>query len=275
MSSCQVPPRTLAVWCPDWPVVAAVLSTETAAGTSPRGTSIVDVADTRARAVAVVFANRVVACSAAARVEGVRRGQRRREAQSRVPDLELHPHDPARDARVFEPVVAAVEAVVPGVEVLRPGLAVVAVKGATRYFGSEPRVARVVAAAVRDVGHESWLGVADGSFAAVQAAYSSRSQPAARDAAGAGSRSAVRAVDEAGAPSSALGEPGVGHRPAMRAGSGAGAPSGTIGAGDAHPPLPAGPSIIVPAGAAQASWRRCPCRRSRTTSWPTCSSVSA
>lgn len=183
----ELPPRTLAVWCPDWPVVAAVLSTETATGTFA--------ADPQSRPVAVVFANRVVACSAAARVEGVRRGQRRREAQSRVPDLEIHPHDPARDARAFEPVVAAVEAVVPGVEVLRPGLAVVAARGATRYFGSETRVGRVVAGAVRDAGHESRLGVADGSFTAVQAAYSSVSRHA--------------LLAEAGVRAPAPGEPGV------------------------------------------------------------------
>ena len=61
--------RTLVVWCPDWPVVAAGL---------PPGTPV-----------AVVHANRVVACSPAARDDGVRRGQRRREAQGRCPTLEV------------------------------------------------------------------------------------------------------------------------------------------------------------------------------------------
>lgn len=159
----ECPARTLAVWCPDWPVVAAMQSTESSTGF---------IGDVRQdRFAAVVFANRVVACSAAARAEGVRRGQRRREAQSRVPDLEIFPHDPTRDARAFEPVVAAVEELVPGVEIVRPGLAVVGVKGATRYFGSEVRVGRAVAGAVRDTGHGARLGFADGSFTAVQAAY--------------------------------------------------------------------------------------------------------
>ena len=56
---------------------------------------------------AVVLANRVVACTPAARAEGVRRGLRKREAQGRCPQLVVVADDPARDARAFEPVVAA------------------------------------------------------------------------------------------------------------------------------------------------------------------------
>ena len=119
----------------------------------------------------VISANHVVASSAAARAEGVRRGQRRREAQSRVPDLVVLAADPARDARAFEPVVAAVEELAPGIEILRPGLAVVAAKGAARYFGGEEPLIDVLAGVVADVGHEARFGVADGTFAAVQAAY--------------------------------------------------------------------------------------------------------
>ncbi|MGZ4521424.1 MAG: Y-family DNA polymerase, partial [Mycobacteriaceae bacterium] len=65
--------RTLALWCPDWPAVTAAV----AAGLP---------AD---RPVAVVSANRVVACTAGARAEGVRRGLRRREAQGRCPELHV------------------------------------------------------------------------------------------------------------------------------------------------------------------------------------------
>ena len=43
--------------------------------------------------------------------------------------------DPDRDARLFEPVAAAIDAVAPGVEVLRPGLLVLAARGVSRYFG--------------------------------------------------------------------------------------------------------------------------------------------
>nr|BFE75328.1 hypothetical protein GCM10020092_086290 [Actinoplanes digitatis] len=113
--------RTLLVWCPDWPVMAA---------------EIVDGVPA-AEAVVVLRGNRVLACSEAARAEGVRRGLRRREAQSRCPHLVVVEHDPGRDARAFEPVVAAVEEVAVGVEVIRPGACALAARGPARYFGGE------------------------------------------------------------------------------------------------------------------------------------------
>jgi protein ImuB len=121
-------PRMVVVWCPDWPVVAA--------GAPPDSLT------------AVVHANRVVACSAAARAEGVRPGLRRREAQGRCPELELLAHDQARDARAFEPVLVAVERLTPWVEVLRPGECAFPARGAARYHGGEPALAVTVTAAV-------------------------------------------------------------------------------------------------------------------------------
>ena len=110
----------LAIWCMDWPAVAAAA----AAGLPPTSP------------VAVTLANRVIACSASARAAGVRRGLRRREAQARCPQLHVVTADPARDARHFEDVTAAVDYLVPRAEVLRPGLLVLPVRGAARYFGS-------------------------------------------------------------------------------------------------------------------------------------------
>ena len=75
----------------------------------------------RTSPVAVVHANRVVATSPAARAEGVARHQRRREAQGRCPALVVVEQDLARDARAFEPVVAALDALTPRVELTRPG----------------------------------------------------------------------------------------------------------------------------------------------------------
>ena len=95
--------RTLLAWCPDWPVIAVGL------------TEGVDVHGP----VAVLHANRVLACSPAARVEGIRRGLRKREAQSRYPNLVVVTHDPGRDARAFEPVVAAMVARPPQDALLR------------------------------------------------------------------------------------------------------------------------------------------------------------
>src|SRR5207237_1775275 len=97
----MTPTRTLVIWCPDWPVTAAGFE----AG----------------EPVAVLFANRVVACSAAARAGGVRRGPRRRQAEARCPGVGVTQHDPHRDARALAPLLAAVRAVWPRAAIGRPG----------------------------------------------------------------------------------------------------------------------------------------------------------
>jgi protein ImuB len=145
--------RVLAVWCPDWPVAAAgVPSTEP---------------------VAVLDAGRVLACSAAARAEGVRQGQRRRQAQECCPELELIAHDRDRDARAFEPVLVAVESLTPRIEVLRPGACAFPARGAARYHGGEEAlIAKIEATVDRVLGDlgRCRVGIADGRFAAGLAA---------------------------------------------------------------------------------------------------------
>ncbi|HMC51850.1 MAG TPA: DNA polymerase Y family protein [Acidimicrobiales bacterium] len=158
MSSGMTSTRTLVLWCPDWAVTAAGVSPEVPA--------------------AVLVANRVEVCSAAARREGVRRGLRRREAQACCPDLLVIEHDLGRDARAFEPVVAAAAPFTPRVEVLRPGVCAFATRGPSRYFGGDRALAaRVAKAASRAVeattgtgGCEARVGIADGLFAAALAA---------------------------------------------------------------------------------------------------------
>jgi protein ImuB len=131
--------RTLAVWGPDWPVIAA--------GGQPD------------LPVAVVASGRILVCSAAARLEGVRRGQRLRDAQSRCPDLRVHPDDPSRDTRAFESVAACVEDLIPGIELVRPGLLVVAARGAARYYDGElALLAKVARAVADDTGRDVQLG---------------------------------------------------------------------------------------------------------------------
>ena len=152
------PQRTIAVWCPDWPVTAARTAAELA-GEVPA---------------AVVTANRVVACSYPARMAGVRRGLRRREAQGRCPELAVLARNEAAEARLFEPVVAALESIAPGVEVTRPGLAAIGMQGPTRYFGGEAGVLHALSRAVAEqlpmLATDLLIGVADGAFAAEQAA---------------------------------------------------------------------------------------------------------
>jgi len=148
------PPRMAAVWCPDWPVTVA----RAEAGLP------------ESEPIAVLTANRVVACSHAARRQGIRRGMRRREAQARCPELAIQPRNSAAEARAFEPVLAAIESVALGVELGRPGLAMIGVRGATRYFGGETAVVHALAQAIAEHTTDVLIGVADGAFAAEQAA---------------------------------------------------------------------------------------------------------
>ncbi|WP_308209394.1 DNA polymerase Y family protein [Allokutzneria sp. A3M-2-11 16] len=100
----------------------------------------------------------------------MRRGQRRRQAQRACPALELVADDPDRDARVFEPVTAAVEGLTPGVEVVRAGVVAVPARGPSRYFGGEEAVAELLVDRVAEAGVECQVGVADGLFTATLAA---------------------------------------------------------------------------------------------------------
>ncbi|MGH9276992.1 MAG: DNA polymerase Y family protein, partial [Acidimicrobiales bacterium] len=136
----------LVVWYPDWPVVA-----QGHAADEP---------------VAVVEAGRVVACSVAARAEGVERGLRRRQAEARCPALSVIDRDLAAEARAFEPVVAAAESFTPRVEILRPGACAFATRGPSRYHGGDEALAAQVSEAIAGCR----VGVADGRFAAERAA---------------------------------------------------------------------------------------------------------
>ena len=118
------PVRTLVAWCPDWPVVATGVPLDEPS--------------------AVLLANRVIAASPEARVHGVVRGLRRRAAQARCPELSVHDRDEAKEARLFEPVVAVLDDITPRVEVARPGVCALVSQGPSRYFGGEEVVAGLV-----------------------------------------------------------------------------------------------------------------------------------
>ncbi len=150
------PLRVLVALWPDWPTCAA--------GVDPGVPA------------AVVAANRVVAATAAARMERVVVGLRRREAQARCPDLVVVTADPDRDARAWEPVVAAVETLTPLVEILGPGALVLATRGPSRYFGGDAALARRVRSLAEAAAGSGGcrVGVADGRFAASLAAEAAR-----------------------------------------------------------------------------------------------------
>lgn len=138
------------VWCPDWPVVSWGVPLDEPA--------------------AVLVANRVVACSPAARAEGVAVGQRRRDAQGRCPELAVLDRDPDREARLFEPVAAALDALTPRVEVTGPGLVGFPTRGPSRFFGGDDALAELALEQIRPVVSRRVpirIGIADGVFAAL------------------------------------------------------------------------------------------------------------
>lgn len=120
----------------------------------------------------VLHANRVVAATPAARADGIREGLRRREAQSRCPAVRVVEEDGGRDARAWEPAVAAVESLSPAVEVTGAGELVLATRGPSRYFGGDAALGELVWRTIDEAsGQEGCLvGIADGRFAASLAA---------------------------------------------------------------------------------------------------------
>ncbi len=155
VESAAEPPssRQLVVWVPDWPLVA--LTSEN--GHDPR------------TPIAVIEKGEVFACSEAARIEGVRRGMRKRDAAARCPGLELLDRHPESEIRTFELVLAQLEEITAGVAPIRPGLCAMAVP--SRFYGSEQAAAAVVAEHLVTLGiWDCRFGIADGRFAAEQAA---------------------------------------------------------------------------------------------------------
>ena len=151
--------RMAVVWCPDWPVVSWGIPLDEPA--------------------IVTVANRVVATSPAARADGVRLGQRRRDAQSRCPDVAVLERDAAREARLFEPVVATLEALTPRIEVSGPGLVGFPTRGPSRFFGGDEALADQMRSVVEPIlarRGEARIGIADGVFAARLAARSRRAR---------------------------------------------------------------------------------------------------
>jgi protein ImuB len=149
--------RSVVARVPDWPVVAAGHGAD--------------------EAVLVISANRVVATSAAARAAGAAVGLRRREAQRRCPDALLVTADASRDARVFEPCAAALDAVTPRVEVVEPGTVAFGTRGPSRFHGGDAALGRLVAevlVAARPTPGPVRVGIGDGTFTAACASRPGR-----------------------------------------------------------------------------------------------------
>ena len=192
------PERAIVLWCPDWPIIAAARS---------HGFALSAV-------VALIEKGVVFACSAAARSEGVRRGMRVREAQSRCPDVQVFDYEPALDIRSFEPVLEAIEEAMPGVQLLKPGTCAIRARGPAKYYGGEEEAALWLLDALDELGITGGrVGIADGPFTAEHAARSTANP---RSGAHSHSQGRIRIVPEGGSarflaavPVGLLGEPAL------------------------------------------------------------------
>src|SRR6478672_12817556 len=119
--------RVMVVWCPDWPVIAAAADLDRPAGTP----------------IAVITKGAVLACSPAARAEGVRRGMRKRDASANCPELVVVDESSERDLRYFDQVLAAVEDVTAAACPIRPGLCATGIP--SRFYGGEREAAAALA----------------------------------------------------------------------------------------------------------------------------------
>lgn len=149
----------MVIWCPDWPIVAAVARHELSTSDP----------------IAVIEHGEVYACSPAARAQGVKRGMRRRDAAAHCPELVVLDHHPEEDVRVFETVLTSVENLSSKVTPIRPGLCALGVP--SRYYGGEVEAAAVIAQQLVSEGvWDCRTGIADGIFAAEQAARIAEAQ---------------------------------------------------------------------------------------------------
>lgn len=143
--------RFLSVWFPNWSITAA-------------GHCLDD-------SVAVVESGRVLHCSPGAYRDGVRIGQRRREAKSNSPEMAVLAPNPQLDATQFEPIIAALTSVVARLEVTEPGLCTLAADGPTRYYGGESALVHELQEVLCEPGiPPARIGIADSRFAAKLAA---------------------------------------------------------------------------------------------------------
>lgn len=151
--------RTLVLWIPDWPVVAAQCDDE-----------LPDAV--RGVALALIHKGAVVCCSPEASASGVRVGMKRRDAQMRCPGLSVLPDSPERNRRVFDQVLLALQDTVSQHTVVEPGLVAFAARGLSRFYGGEEAAATALLSALSlsEQSFHSRVGVSDDLFSAVMAA---------------------------------------------------------------------------------------------------------
>ena len=162
--------RSLVLWVPSWPVVAAQWHD--------------DVPEARAGdPVAIVHKGVILECSPEALNAGVRTGIKRRDAQMRCPDIVLVAHSAERDRSVFDRVIIGLQDTVPHHTLLSPGMLAFGARGLARFYGDEDRAARALrdAVAKTESSVDVRIGVADDLFSAMMAAtHTERARPVRR-----------------------------------------------------------------------------------------------
>ena len=170
---CPGPPasRLVAIWVPDWPVVALTLEARRQRRHPRTRHADPHLTDPATDPVAVVGARGVLAASAPARSAGITTGMRLRTARSICPGLTVLPPQEEREARTFETVMEAMTSLLADPVVARPGLALSAAGGPARWAGGEePLAAALVEAIAQEADVECQVGIADSLSGAVLAA---------------------------------------------------------------------------------------------------------
>ena len=163
--------RLVAIWVPDWPVVALTLDARRQRRHHRARQGDIHLPDPATEPVAVVGARGVLAASAPARSTGITTGMRLRTARSLCPGLiVLHPQE-EREARAFETVMEALTSLLADPIVARPGLALSGAKGPAAWAGGEDVLAAALVEAVaQEADVECQVGIADSLSGAVLAA---------------------------------------------------------------------------------------------------------
>ena len=170
---CLGPPasRLVAIWVPDWPVVALTLEARRQRRHPRTRHADPHLTDPATEPVAVVGARGVLAASAPARRAGITTGMRLRTARSLCPELTVLPPQEERQARAFETVMEALTSLLADPMVARPGLALSHVRGPAAWIGGEePLASALVETVTQEVDVECQVGIADSLPGAVLAA---------------------------------------------------------------------------------------------------------
>ena len=163
--------RLVAIWVPDWPVVALTLETRQQRRHARARQGAPHLPDPATEPVAVVGARGVLAASAPARRAGITTGMRLRTARSLCPELTVLPPQEERQSRAFETVMEALGSLLADPTVARPGLALSSARGPAAWIGGEePLASALVETVTQEAYVECQIGIADSLSGAVLAA---------------------------------------------------------------------------------------------------------